>query len=150
MKKVSLRSASDTCRRMIGRHARGIASSGFVTRVVMRLVVALEAPLRQIFVFNEEASLRAANATCRHATGRCFRCVVSSDFWRFFECGRVLWGFYTEFKGLFVLFPKAKIFLRASESLLLLAFSGEFPPLPSFSFFLRFSSVGLFRSTWIP
>uniref|UniRef100_A0A2N9HD79 Transposase (putative) gypsy type domain-containing protein n=1 Tax=Fagus sylvatica TaxID=28930 RepID=A0A2N9HD79_FAGSY len=70
MKKASLRSVSDTCRRMIGRHTRGIASSGFVTRVVMRLVVALEAPLRQIFVFNEEASFRAANATCRHATGR--------------------------------------------------------------------------------
>uniref|UniRef100_A0A2N9F1I8 Uncharacterized protein n=1 Tax=Fagus sylvatica TaxID=28930 RepID=A0A2N9F1I8_FAGSY len=33
--KASLRSVSDTCRRVIGRHARGIASSGFVTRVVM-------------------------------------------------------------------------------------------------------------------
>uniref|UniRef100_A0A2N9GTV2 Transposase (putative) gypsy type domain-containing protein n=1 Tax=Fagus sylvatica TaxID=28930 RepID=A0A2N9GTV2_FAGSY len=70
MKKASLQSVGDTCRRMIGRHARGIASSSFVTRVVMRLVVVLEAPLRQIFVFNEVASLRVANATCRHATGR--------------------------------------------------------------------------------
>uniref|UniRef100_A0A2N9GVQ8 Transposase (putative) gypsy type domain-containing protein n=1 Tax=Fagus sylvatica TaxID=28930 RepID=A0A2N9GVQ8_FAGSY len=55
---------------MIGRHARGIVSSSFVTRAVMRLVVVLEAPFRQIFVFNEVASLRVANATCRHATGR--------------------------------------------------------------------------------
>uniref|UniRef100_A0A2N9HNU0 Transposase (putative) gypsy type domain-containing protein n=1 Tax=Fagus sylvatica TaxID=28930 RepID=A0A2N9HNU0_FAGSY len=55
---------------MIGRHARGIVSSSFVTRVVIRLVVVLEAPFRQIFVFNEVASLRVANATCRYATGR--------------------------------------------------------------------------------
>jgi hypothetical protein len=55
---------------MIGRHARGIVSSSFVTRAVTRLVVVLEAPFRQIFVFNEVASLRAGNATCRHATGR--------------------------------------------------------------------------------
>uniref|UniRef100_A0A2N9J242 Uncharacterized protein n=1 Tax=Fagus sylvatica TaxID=28930 RepID=A0A2N9J242_FAGSY len=70
---------------MIGRHARGIVSSSFVTHAVMRLVVVLEAPLRgrQIFVFNEVASLRAANATCRHATGRCFRRGVS----RFAENG---------------------------------------------------------------
>ena len=60
MKKASLRSVRDTCRHMIGRHARGIVTSGFV--------------------FNEEASLQAANATCRHTTGRCFRGVVSSDF----------------------------------------------------------------------
>ena len=128
--KASLWSVSDTCRRMIGRHARGIATSGFV--------------------FNEEASLQAANAMRRHATGRCFRGIVSSDFWRFFECGRVLWGFLYRVQGAFVLFHKMKIFLRASEFFLLLAFSGEFPPLPSFSFFLRFYSVGLFRSTWIP
>ena len=69
MKKASLRSVRDTCRHMIGRHARGIVTSGFV--------------------FNEEASLQMANATCHYATGRCFRGVVSSDFWRFFEgfCG---------------------------------------------------------------
>ena len=86
--KASLWSVSDTCRCMIGRHARGIATSSFV--------------------FNEEASLQAANATRRHATGRCFRDVVSSDFWRFFECGRVLWGFSTEFKGLLSCFTKRK------------------------------------------
>jgi hypothetical protein len=84
-----------------------------VTRVVMRLVVVLEAPFRQIFVFNEEASLQAASATCRHATGRCFRGVVSSDFWRFFECGRVLWGFYTEFEG-FLSYSQNENFLWAS------------------------------------
>ncbi len=102
---------------MIGRHARGIVSSSFVTRAVTRLVVVLEAPFRQIFVFNEVASLRAANATCRHATGRCFRCVVSSDFWRFFECGRVLWGFYTEFEGFCPIYKTEKVSLERLGSL---------------------------------
>uniref|UniRef100_A0A2N9IJQ9 Transposase (putative) gypsy type domain-containing protein n=1 Tax=Fagus sylvatica TaxID=28930 RepID=A0A2N9IJQ9_FAGSY len=40
-----------------------------VPRVVMRLVDAFEASFRQIFVFNEEASLQAESATCRHAIG---------------------------------------------------------------------------------
>jgi hypothetical protein len=67
-----------------------------------------EVTFRQIFAFNEEALLQAAGATCRHATSRCVRGVVSSDFWRFFECGGFLWGFYTEFERSFVLFTKRK------------------------------------------
>ena len=97
-----------------------------------------EVTFRQIFVFDEEASLQAASATCRHATGRCARDVVSSDFLRFFECRGFLWGFYTEFERFFVLFTKREFSLgeRLSfpslrfpvsflRSLLLLSFSGS-------------------------
>jgi hypothetical protein len=65
-----------------------------VTRVIMRLVGVLETSFRQIFVFNEEASLQAASDACHHVTGRCDRGVVSSDFWRFFEYGGFLVGFF--------------------------------------------------------
>ena len=64
-----------------------------VTRVVMRLVGLLETSFRQTFVFNEKASLQVAGDTCHHATGRCVRGVVLSDFWRFFEYGGFLVGF---------------------------------------------------------
>jgi hypothetical protein len=112
----------------------------------------LEVSFRQIFVFNEEASLQAASATCRHATGRCFRGVVSSGFWRFFECGRVLWGFYTEFEGLlscsqnenFLLgerlsFPSLRFPVSFLRSLLLLSFSDS--PL-----WVYFGQSGFFES----
>ena len=45
-------------------------------------------------------------------------------------------GFLYRVQGAFDLFHKTKISLRAFEFFLLLAFSGEFPPPPSFSFFL--------------
>uniref|UniRef100_A0A2N9J5W0 Uncharacterized protein n=1 Tax=Fagus sylvatica TaxID=28930 RepID=A0A2N9J5W0_FAGSY len=48
-----------------------------VTCVVMRLVGVLETSFRQIFVFNEKASLWAASDTCHCATGRCVRGVFS-------------------------------------------------------------------------
>jgi hypothetical protein len=35
MKRASPGSVSDTCHRVIGRHVRGVVSSGFVTRVVV-------------------------------------------------------------------------------------------------------------------
>ena len=48
MKRALPGSVSDTCRHVIGRHARGVVSSDFVTRVVVWLAVALEAPFRRI------------------------------------------------------------------------------------------------------
>jgi hypothetical protein len=65
-----------------------------VTRVIMQLVGVFETSFRQIFVFNEEASLQAASDTCHYATGRHVRGVVSSDFWRFFEYGGFLVGLF--------------------------------------------------------
>uniref|UniRef100_A0A2N9EDI3 Transposase (putative) gypsy type domain-containing protein n=1 Tax=Fagus sylvatica TaxID=28930 RepID=A0A2N9EDI3_FAGSY len=73
-----------------------------------------EVTFRQIFAFNEEASLQAAGATCRHATGRSF-----------------------------VLFTKRKSSLAERLSFPSLRFSGEFPPFPSPSFFFRFAENGL-------
>ena len=64
-----------------------------VARVAMRLVGMFEASFRQIFGFNEEALLQAASDTCRYTTGRGVRGVVSSAFWRFFECGGFFIGF---------------------------------------------------------
>ena len=61
-----------------------------VTRVVMQLVGMLETSFRQILAINEKGSLWAASDTCRHATRRLVRGIVSSDFWRFFEYGGFL------------------------------------------------------------
>ena len=49
--------------------------------------------------FNEEASLQAMSDTCHNATGQGVRGVLSSAFWRFFECEVFLQGFYTGLGG---------------------------------------------------
>jgi hypothetical protein len=96
---------------------------------------------RRRFVFNVEASLQAASATCCHATGRCVRGVLSSDFWQFFECGGFLWGFYTEF-GEFLSYLQSESFLQASEfslcfpvSFSVLSFSFSFSSSPLWVYF---------------
>ncbi len=111
-----------------------------MTRVVARLVGVFEMTFRQIFVFNEEASLQAASDTCHYATSRRVRGVASSDFWRFFEYGGFLVGFLYRIWEAFCLIhtTKRKISLGECLSFLSLHFSVSFPPFP-FSSFFRFS-----------
>jgi hypothetical protein len=121
-----------------------------VTRVIKRLVGVFEASFCQIFVFNEEASLQAVSDTCHYATGRRVRGNFSSDFWRFFEYGGFLVGFFIPDSGGFLSSYHKQNENSLGERLGFLSFhfSDEFPPFP-FSFFdslLHLAS--LFWSIW--
>ena len=80
----------------------------WVTRVVAWLVVMLEASLRQVLSLMKRRRFRRRMPRVVIRLADAFEASFRRILLRFFECGRVLWGFYTEFKGLLSCFTKRK------------------------------------------